>query len=413
MYSNSYRSGAGSRSGSGSSYGSRPSSSGGYRGRSGGGGGYNRRPRQFGNKIDSAKYIRKAMPAPVVDLEEVTVKFADFPLNPRIQQNVASRGYHTPTPIQAKSLNDVLAGKDVIGIANTGTGKTAAFVLPILEKILKNPNERAIIMVPTRELGQQIQNELKLFSTGMAVYSTLCIGGSYIQNQIYQLRRNPHVVIGTPGRLKDLIERKILNMAQFHTVVLDEADRMVDMGFIQDITYLMSLLPAERQSLCFSATLPTQVVKIVQSFLKNPVTVSVRSQDTSANVEQDVIRVESGNKVDILEGLLEKEEFKKVLIFGRTKHGVERLSIHLSQKGFKTAAIHGDKTQQKREQAIRLFKAEVVDILVATDVAARGIDISGITHVINYDEPATYEDYIHRIGRTGRGDQKGIALTFI
>ncbi|NTU47197.1 DEAD/DEAH box helicase [Candidatus Roizmanbacteria bacterium] len=374
-------------------------------------------PRRFsqpGGLIDTQKYIKKAVEKLEVVSDESTCVFADFSLPAKVLSNLTARGYTKPTPIQEKAIPSVLEGKDVIGIANTGTGKTGAFLIPLIDKIMKNQAERIIVMVPTRELGQQIQAELRQFAVGMPIFSTLCIGGANIQNQIYQLRRQPHFVIGTPGRLKDLIERKILNMQQFHTVILDEADRMVDMGFIQDITYLLSLLPQERQSLCFSATISAQVNTIIQSFLKNPITVSVRSQDTSENVEQNIVRLEPGkSKIQTLEKLLEQESFKKVLIFGRTKRGVEQLATHLHIKGFRAAAIHGDKTQQKREQAIRLFKDEVVDILVATDVAARGLDISGITHVINYDEPATYDDYIHRIGRTGRGNQKGHALTFV
>lgn len=232
--------------------------------------------------------------------------------------------------------------------------------------------------------------------------------------QILNLQRNPQFIIGTPGRLKDLIERGQIPMQKIHTVVLDEADRMVDMGFIKDITHILSKVPAERQSLFFSATLPKDVTPIIEKFMKNPVTISVIRQQTAANVDQDVVRVQPDqNKIDVLADMLQQGAFYKVIVFGRTKRGVEKLSRVLTTKGIKAVSIHGDKPQRKREQAIKMFKTDVAHVLVATDVAARGIDIPDVSHVINYDQPATYDDYVHRIGRTGRGDKKGIALTFI
>jgi superfamily II DNA/RNA helicase len=341
------------------------------------------------------------------------MKFSELPVEQVLKDNIVLKGYREPTPIQEGTIPYILEGKDLVGIANTGTGKTAAFLIPLINHILKDPYYNVLIMVPTRELAQQIRDELRSLTQRMRVYSTLCIGGANIRTQIFELRRNPHIVIGTPGRLTDLIERKVLNLSNFSAVVLDEVDRMVDMGFIHDVKYLVSLLPENRQSLFFSATLPSAVEQIMRSFLRDPITVKVQSQETSANVEQDVVRVQGGDKIQVLEGLLKKEEFKKVLIFGRTKSGVERLSVSLFQKGFKVASIHGDKPQYKRQQAIRHFKDNVISILVATDVVARGIDIPNITHVINYDQPSTYEDYVHRIGRTGRGNQKGTALTFV
>jgi superfamily II DNA/RNA helicase len=308
----------------------------------------------------------------------------------------------------------ILASKDVIGLANTGTGKTGAFVLPLIQKMLARPQERVLILVPTRELGQQIRNEIFEFSHNMRLFSTLCIGGMNIDFQIQRLRRDPHFIIGTPGRLKDLIERGELKLDKVKNVVLDEADRMVDMGFIQDITHILSKLPTQRQSLFFSATMDKQIQPIVNRFLNDPITVSVVKQKTSENVDQDVIRVPLGkDKIDILHELLEKNEVQKALIFGKTKRGVDSLSWKLNKRGLKTAAIHGDKPQRKRDQALRLFKQDAIDFLVATDVAARGIDVPDISHVINFDQPSTYDDYVHRIGRTGRGDKKGIALTFV
>jgi len=339
--------------------------------------------------------------------------FNDLAIDSLLKNNILRHGFKNLTLIQDQTIAHILKNKDVIGIANTGTGKTGAFLIPLLNKIVKDRNNRVLIIVPTRELAQQIRDEIRIFSQSMGIYTTLCIGGSYIRNQIYELRRNPHFVIGTPGRLKDLIERKNLRLEKFNHVVLDEVDRMLDMGFIQDIKLLISLLPKQRQSLFFAATLSNEINTLMQSFLNNPVRISVKTHDASVNVDQDVIRVSGFQKMATLENLLKNEDFKKVLIFGRTKHGVERLCNNLYQKGFKVTSIHGDKPQFQRTQAIRYFKEDVVKILVATDVASRGIDIVDITHVINYDPPATYEDYVHRIGRTGRADKKGIALTFV
>ncbi|QQG44431.1 MAG: DEAD/DEAH box helicase [Candidatus Roizmanbacteria bacterium] len=366
------------------------------------------------SKIHVSQYIKKAQVNSTQETQASTRSFSNLQIETILKNNLSRRGFTNLTAIQEKTIDHILEGKDVVGIANTGTGKTAAFLIPLLNKITKNRSNKIIIIVPTRELAMQIRDEMRAFSQSMNIYSTLCIGGDNIRNQIYDLRRNPNFVIGTPGRLKDLIERKCLWLDQYGTVVLDEVDRMLDMGFIHDIKYLIALLPKNRQTLFFSATLSQEINTLMQSFLNNPVSISVKVQDTAHNVEQDIVRIHPGaQKMDTLETLLKKDDFKKVLIFGRTKHGVERLSTNLYKKGFKVASIHGDKPQSKRTQAIRLFKEDVVNILVATDVASRGIDITDITHVINYDQPATYDDYIHRIGRTGRANKKGVALTFI
>lgn len=361
-----------------------------------------------------AKYIKKAKDIVEAPQFIPTKSFAEMNIHPVMKKNIAAMGYINPTPIQDGTIEYIIQGRDVIGIANTGTGKTAAFLIPLLNQMVDNPEKKTLIVVPTRELAAQIRDELRSLAYGIRVYATLIIGGASMRQQVFELRRNPQFVIGTPGRIKDLIEKKVLNISRFNTIVLDEVDRMLDMGFIQDIRYLISLLPAQRQSLFFSATLSNEIRSLINTFVKDPVTVSVKTHDTTDNVDQDVIRVQYGTpKITVLEELLKKEDFKKVLIFGKTKRGVEYLSKALYQKGFKVNSIHGDKPQSKRNMAIRLFEQNVIDILVATDVASRGIDISDITHVINYDEPATYEDYIHRIGRTGRANKKGTALTFI
>lgn len=382
-----------------------------YASRGGGGrGGRN----NGGSNVNPAHFVKKAVEATIEEAFIPKLSYLDLPVNQTLKQNILKKGYVNPTPIQDGTILPILEGKDVVGIANTGTGKTAAFLIPLLHKLQENKDSRVLIIVPTRELAAQIRDEMRSLSQGMNVYATLCIGGSFIREQIYEIRRNPQFIIGTPGRLKDLIERRILDLSRFNTIVLDEVDRMLDMGFIADIKYLISLMPAQRQSLFFSATLSSTINNLLQSFVKDPVMVSVKKQETLGNVEQDIVKVENGMpKFNVLEDLLRKDEFKKVLIFGRTKHGVERLSVNLFQKGFKVASIHGDKPQSKRTQAIRFFKENVISILVATDVASRGIDINDITHVINYDKPATYEDYVHRIGRTGRANKKGTALTFI
>lgn len=340
--------------------------------------------------------------------------FKDFHVDAEIKHNIAAKGYITPTPIQDKSIPHILRGSDIVGIANTGTGKTAAFLIPLINKVLLNKLENVLIIVPTRELALQIDQEFREFAKFMRLYSVCCVGGASIGRQIADLSRRHNFVIGTPGRLKDLIQRKVINLSKFNSLVLDEADRMLDMGFIADMRFIMSGLPSKRQTLFFSATVSREIESLIREFLREPITISVKTQDTAENIDQDIIRVQPGDsKIDMLHDLLIQTDFKKVLIFGRTKHGVEKLSKHLLQRGFKTESIHGNKNQAQRQRALQAFKANYVQILIATDVAARGLDIADVSHVINFDLPGSYEDYIHRIGRTGRADKKGKALTFI
>jgi superfamily II DNA/RNA helicase len=364
--------------------------------------------------IDLSRYINKAVITEQTEHFVPEHSFADFELDTRLKANVATKGYVTPTPIQDRAIPHVMRGDDVVGIANTGTGKTAAFLLPLINKCLKNPRERILIMVPTRELAVQIADELRAFTNRLSLYGAICVGGVGIGGQIASLRRYPHFVIGTPGRLKDLLERRALILSDFHTAVLDEADRMLDMGFIHDMRRILALLPAPRQTLFFSATLSREIEKLIGEFLKEPVRISVKVRETLASIEQDIVRVPPGaKKLDILHDMLIQPGFNKVLIFGRTKHGVERLSKDLVARGFKAESIHGNKTQGRRQKALDLFKRDHVRILVATDVAARGLDIVGVSHVINFDLPSTHEDYIHRIGRTGRAGASGKAITFV
>lgn len=340
--------------------------------------------------------------------------FADFLIDEKLKSNIIKKGYVAPTPIQDKAIPQVLLGRDLVGIANTGTGKTAAFLIPLIDKIIKNRNENVLIVVPTRELATQIEDEFNGFSYGTRIYAVCCVGGAYIGRQMNLLRRPHNIIIGTPGRIKDLMERRAIDLGRFNTVVLDEADRMLDMGFIHDMKFMMAKMPKDRQTLFFSATMSREIEVLIKDFLTDPVSISVKTGDTAKSVDQDIVKVAKGQeKIDVLHDLLMQDDFTKVLIFGKTKHGVEKLSRSLQDRGFKAESIHGDKPQGRRQRSLNMFKDGVSKVLVATDVAARGIDVSDISHVINYDLPATYEDYVHRIGRTGRGGKKGKALTFV
>jgi superfamily II DNA/RNA helicase len=341
-------------------------------------------------------------------------RFSDFAVDERLKANITRKGYEMPTPIQDRTIPHILMGRDVIGLANTGTGKTAAFLIPLIDKVLKNPKEQVLIMVPTRELALQIEEEFQGFARLLGLFSVCCVGGTSIEPQLRALRHKNQFVIGTPGRLKDLMDRGALDLRSFRSVVLDEADRMLDMGFIGDMRFILAHTPEERHTLFFSATMSKEIEALVGEFLRDPVTISVKTRDTSKNVDQDIVRLSPGqDKIDVLHDLLVAEGFDKVIVFGRTKHGVQKLAQELSKRGFKADAIHGNKTHAQRQRALRGFKDGTVKILVATDVAARGLDIPNVSHVINYDVPGSYDDYVHRIGRTGRGDKVGKALTFV
>jgi len=371
-----------------------------------------RRPQQ-GQFIHPSKFVNKTIITEETETFVPEHQFTDFAIDESLKRTIISKGYATPTPIQDKAISHILKGSDLVGIANTGTGKTAAFLIPLINKVLHDPKTQVLIVVPTRELAIQIESELRGFTKGMKIFSVCCVGGASINPQIQALRYKNQFVIGTPGRLKDLIERKKIRLSDYNTIVLDEADRMLDMGFINDMRYVMAGMPTPRHTLFFSATLSSEIEKLISEFLKNPVRVSVKTGDTAKNVDQDVVKVEESGKLDVLHDLLTQKEFSKVLIFGRTKHGVEKLSKMLLARGFKAESIHGNKNHSQRQRSLASFKNNQVQILVATDVAARGLDIPDVSHVINYDLPMTYEDYVHRIGRTGRGEKKGKALTFI
>ncbi len=371
-----------------------------------------KRPR--GEKIDPNRFIQREVSNETTSNYEATHTFRDFGFCRELQINLDKRGYLFPTPVQDKSIKPIMEGSDLIGLANTGTGKTAAFLLPLIEKVYKNKHEKVIVIAPTRELAIQIDNELRAFANQMRIYSQICVGGMPIGRQIQGLKRNPHFVIGTPGRLKDLSDRGLIKFNSFSNIVLDEVDRMLDMGFVNEITAILNVLPQKRQALFFSATIPEKIKVLVNKFLNNPVTVAVKTRDTAANVLQDVVRCnDKSKKFGVLTDLLRKPELQKVLIFTETKREVEKLAIDLSKSGHRSESIHGNKKQNQRQRSLTAFRNDNCKILVATDVAARGLDIDDVSHVINYTVPMTYNDYVHRIGRTGRGNKSGKALTFV
>jgi superfamily II DNA/RNA helicase len=369
--------------------------------------------RRFGQTIDPKRFVKSAKPVEQKDYV-ATHQFSDFAFNDIIKNNLISRNYNYPSQVQDHAIQPALDGKDVIGIANTGTGKTAAFLLPTLNKLMANRGEKVLILAPTRELALQIQEESRAFAKGGRLFDVLLIGGTPMNRQLRDLQRRPEIIIGTPGRVKDHMERGTLKLNDVKTIVLDEVDRMLDMGFINDIREILSNLPKERQSLFFSATLSPTIEALIGTFTDQPTTIMARTSETSDNVEQSIVHYfEKTDKLDKLHDLLNKEDVERTLIFCETKRSTEALSKELVIRGFTSDAMHGNKSQSQRQRALKKFKDGHVTILVATDVAARGIDVDNISHVINYDVPQTYDDYTHRIGRTGRAGTTGNAVTFV
>jgi len=373
--------------------------------------------RSRGERIDFSRFIKKNVYAeekPYISKHT----FADFPFDAQLHKNIERAGFASPRPIQDQAIPSVMQDKDVFGMANTGTGKTAAFLLPLIEKIFKTKGlakrETVLIMAPTRELALQIESDFKNLAFGFGMFSVACVGGLPIMKQITEIKRGVSFVIGTPGRLRDLIDRKVLDLSTCHSVVLDEADRMLDMGFRDDMVFIIGKTSPERQTLCFSATLSPEIRKLTEQYLKNPIFISVISGETAKNIDQDVIRVRTKEeKLEKLHEVLKKDGSDKVLIFREMKHSVDSLTKELAHMGFKVGCIHGDKRSRERIRTLDAFKKDQINILIATDVAARGLDIPDVTHVINYDVPQTYDTYVHRIGRTGRSGKKGTALTFV
>lgn len=365
--------------------------------------------------INPSRFINKAVTPEVEVPYEPEHSFKDFGFNKNLVSTIKYAGLTSPSEIQDKCIVPSLEGKDIIGLANTGTGKTAAFLLPIIDKLIINRDVASVlILAPTRELAQQTDAEFKRFSAGQKLFSTLIVGGANITKQIQQIKRGPHVIVGTPGRTKDLINKHVLRLSGIKTFVLDEADRMCDMGFEKDIRFIEAEIPKNRQTLCYSATMTESVKKIVEDFMNHPITISAIKNETNDHINQDVIEVrDKAHKIEVLSSLLAKPEFEKVIIFGETKYGVQRLADRLVKNGIAAEAIHGNKSQSQRERALKKFKNNTVNVLVATDVAARGLDIPDVSHVINFDPPKVYDDYVHRIGRTGRAGKTGTALTFV
>ena len=359
-------------------------------------------------------------PLPVVE-PVASICFADFGLAPEILRALTDQGYVHPTPIQAEAIPIVMQGRDVMGAAQTGTGKTAGFSLPIIQLLLAHASTsmsparhpvRALILTPTRELADQVAENVKAYSRHTPLRSTVVFGGMDMAPQTTALRAGVEIVIATPGRLLDHVQQKTLNLSQTQILVMDEADRMLDMGFLPDLQRIINLLPKKRQNLMFSATFSTEIKRLAGSFLNDPVTIEVaRSNATADRVTQVVYKVDEDSKRDAVSHLIRGRDLKQVLVFSNTKIGASRLARQLEQEGVKASAIHGDKSQSERMAALEAFKKGDIDVLVATDVAARGLDISDLPCVINFDLPYNAEDYVHRIGRTGRAGASGDAIS--
>jgi len=363
----------------------------------------------------------EAMHASAKDIASAVVRFEDFGLSAEILRALNDQGYVHPTPIQAEAIPIVLQGRDVMGAAQTGTGKTAGFALPIIQLLLAHASSsasparhpvRALILTPTRELADQVAENVKAYARHTPLRSTVVFGGMDMAPQTAILRAGVEILIATPGRLLDHVQQKTLNLSQTQILVMDEADRMLDMGFLPDLQRIINLLPKKRQNLMFSATFSPEIKKLASSFLDDPVTIAVaRSNATADNVTQVVYKVDEDAKRDAVAHLIRGRQLKQVLVFSNTKIGASRLARQLEQEGVNASAIHGDKSQAERMAALEAFKSGTIDVLVATDVAARGLDIAELPCVINFDLPYNAEDYVHRIGRTGRAGASGDAIS--
>lgn len=365
--------------------------------------------------LNPSLLIKKAT-ATAVKVYQSERTIEELPISPNLKECLNSKGFKRPTEIQDRTLEALLEKRDLLGIAQTGTGKTGAFLIPIIEQLLENKQKNyALVMVPTRELAIQVEEEFQSMAKGLGIYSACFIGGTNINKDISTLRRASHVIIGTPGRLLDLANRKNLDFGRFNTLVLDEFDRMLDMGFVHDVKRIMGSMHKRKHTLLFSATLDKTQEKLIGEILKNPITVKVSSGDsTGDHIDQDIVRLSTGeDKFKVLHDMLSDSDFQKVLLFEETKHKANRLCGKLNKVGISSDQIHGNKSQNARQRALSSFKQGKIRVLVATDVAARGIDVSDVTHVINYQVPMTFDSYIHRIGRTGRAGKTGKAFTFV
>jgi len=344
--------------------------------------------------------------------------FEEFCLNERILRAVSEEGYRDPTPVQVATIPEVLAGRDVLATAQTGTGKTAAFALPMLDMLHGKPERLqagilALILTPTRELALQIEASLNRYGRYLAVKTAVVLGGVSQEPQLKALRRAPQILVATPGRLLDLIKQGQVDLHGVQMFVLDEADRMLDMGFIQDVRRIVSQIPVERQTLLFSATMSNEILELATCMLKDPVrVVTTPPASVSRNVDQKVLFVDQANKGLLLADVLKGKDVRRALVFTRTKHRADRLRRHLLSHGISTDAIHSNRSQNERQRALLAFDKGRITVLVATDIVARGIDVEGISHVINYEMPNDPESYVHRIGRTARAGATGTALSF-
>lgn len=345
--------------------------------------------------------------------------FSELELAEPIQQALRAESYVTPTPIQAQAIPHLLAGRDVLGSAQTGTGKTAAFALPILHQLETNPRRavagapRGLVLSPTRELAIQIAESFQTYGEFVRYRQAVVYGGVHQRAQVRALNRGAHLVVATPGRLIDLMDQGHLRLDQLETFVLDEADRMLDMGFLPALKRIISELPERRQSMFFSATLPPKIIQLSQQLLRDPVTVKVHAETTNVEkIDQRVLFVDQARKRDVLHDFLQAPDMERVLVFTKMKHTANNVAEKLMRSGIKATAIHGNKSQNARQKALEAFRRNKVRVLVATDVAARGLDVDGITHVVNYDLPLEPENYVHRIGRTGRAGAEGMAVSF-
>ncbi|AMQ56483.1 DEAD/DEAH box helicase [Algoriphagus sanaruensis] len=371
--------------------------------------------RKLESSLDPRLFEKKAKPSGQEGFR-TNKSFEDLSLSPKLLQNILNKGYQTLTTIQEQSILPLMDGRDMMAISKTGSGKTAAFLIPIIEHALKDPsNYSALIVTPTRELALQIEEEFKSLTQGLHLYSATFIGGTNINSDPQKLARKLQVIVGTPGRLLDLSDRKVLDLRKINTLVLDEFDRMLDMGFVLDVNKLVNRIGKREQTLLFSATLEPNQKKLIDGLLNNPIEVKVDSgSGTNENIEQTTIRVPEGqDKFDLLAELFLNPELEKVILFTETKRLADRLAKKLNQSGIKAGQIHGDKSQNFRNRMIEEFKVGDIRVLVATDVAARGIDVADVSHVINYQLPMTMDAYIHRIGRTGRAGKVGHAITFV
>ncbi|MBU2864445.1 DEAD/DEAH box helicase [Reinekea forsetii] len=352
------------------------------------------------------------------------MNFSELKLSPKIETAVAEQGYTTPTPIQAQAIPAVLQGRDILAAAQTGTGKTAGFTLPMLQLLsekalasgqhLKSNQVRALVLTPTRELAAQVEESVNQYGKHLPIRSTVVFGGVKINPQMMKLRGGVDILVATPGRLMDLFQQRAVKFDQLEILVLDEADRMLDMGFIHDIRRILKLLPSKRQNLMFSATFSDDIRSLAKTIVHDPIEISVTPKNAAAkSVKQSVVPCEKAQKTNLLIDLVKTRDWHQVLVFSRTKHGANRIATKLLAKGISAAAIHGNKSQGARTKALAQFKSGEVQVLVATDIAARGIDIDQLPYVVNFDLPNVSEDYVHRIGRTGRAGAEGEAVSFV